>query len=64
MEKLTYIWFKITQSSQVVELVGSSVDEEVAKRDEQTMIHGRVVAAWEDMMLSQVTHLVSSSSSW
>lgn len=55
VEQLTFVLYKITQSSQMVEPIGSSIDEEAMKMVDQTLVHG------VNRMLSQGTHLLSST---
>lgn len=49
----------MTQSSKVVEIVVSSIDEEAIKRFEHVGAQGMTISAWIDKMISQGTHLLS-----
>lgn len=60
VDQITEVPIKITKSSEVVEPVTFSVDEQIFRQVEQVNSHGRIVGEWMDRLVIQRTRLLCS----
>lgn len=63
-DQLTSVLLKVTQSSQEVEPIVSSIDTEALKKVEWVGIKGRVVDKWTDHLKSEGSLLLDSTVSY